>query len=222
MRQRVGDERGGGNFDHRADFQFFVERDFFRAQFGFAFFDERVGLVQFVQAGNHRIHHLHVALGAGAQDGAELGAEHFRLREAEPDGAPAEERIHLLRQLQVRGKFVAAQIERADDDRMRFQRGGDLAINFVLVLLARQAVAVDEQKFRAEQPDAFRAVGDDGFDVVLVFDVRGEVDGFAVERDGGLALDFAQFFLERRLDFRASWPYSNSVWSVGLTMTVPL
>jgi hypothetical protein len=27
------------------------------------------------------------------------------------------------------------------------------------------------------------------------------VDDFAVERDGGLPLDFAQFFLERRLDF---------------------
>ena len=85
---------------------------------------------------------------------------------------------------------------------LRFQRGGHLAINLVLVLLAGQAVAVDEQKFRAEQPDALRAVGDDGFDVILVFDVRGEVDGFAVERDGGLALDFAEFFVERRLDFR--------------------
>ncbi len=126
----------------------------------------------------------------------------FRLREAEPDGAPAEKRIHLLRELQVRGEFVAAQIERADDDRMRFQRGGDLPVNFVLLFLARQAVAVDEQKFRAEQADAFRAVGDDGFDVVLVFDVRGEMDDFSVERDGGLLLDFAQFFLERRLDAR--------------------
>ena len=52
------------------------------------------------------------------------------------------------------------------------------------------------------KPDAFRAVRDDGFDVVLVLDVRGEMDGFAVERDGGLPLDFAEFFLERRLDFR--------------------
>ena len=137
LRQRVGDERGGRNFDHRADFQVFVERDFFRAQFGLAFLDERVGLVQFVQAGNHRIHHLDVALGAGAQDGAELGAKQFRLREAEPDGAPAEKRIHLLRELQVRGKFVAAQIERADDDRLRLQRGGDLAINLILLLLGR-------------------------------------------------------------------------------------
>ena len=151
LRQRIGDERGGRNLNHRADFHFFIERDFFRAQFGFAFFDERVGLVQFVEAGNHRIHHLHVALGAGAEDGAELGAEQFRLREAEPDRAPAEKRIDLLRELQMRGKFVAAQIKRADDDGLRFQRGGDFAIDFVLVFLARQAVAVDEQKFRAEQ-----------------------------------------------------------------------
>ena len=45
-------------------------------------------------------------------------------------------------------------------------------------------------------------MGDDGFDVVLVLDVRGKVDGLAVERDGGLPLDFAELFIERRLDFR--------------------
>ena len=61
-------------------------------------------------------------------------------------------------------------------------------------------VAVDEQKFRAEQAHAFRAVLDDGLDVVLVLDVGGKMDGLAVERDGGLALDFAEFFAERGLD----------------------
>ena len=202
FRQRIGDERGGGNFDHRADLQVFVERDFFGAQPGLALFDERVGLVQLVQPGDHRIHHLDVALGAGAEDGAELGAEHFRLGKAEPDCAPAEKRVHLLRELEVRGEFVAAQVQRADDDGMRLQRDGDLAINLVLLVLGRQAVAVDEQKFRAEQADALRAVRENRLDVVLVLDVRGKVDGLAIERDGGLVLDFAEFFIERRLDLR--------------------
>ena len=47
--------------------------------------------------------------------------------------------IDLLGQLQVRGEFVAAQIERADDDRVRLQRRGDLAIGLILLLLGRQA-----------------------------------------------------------------------------------
>ena len=173
----AGDERGGRDFNHRADFNLFVERDIFRAQLGLAFLDVRVGLVQFVQPGNHRIHHLDVALGAGAEDGAELGAKHVGLREAETDCAPAEKRIHLLGELEVRGKFVAAEVERADDDGLRFERGGHFAINFVLLLLGRQAFAVDEQEFRAEQADAFRAVLDDGGDIVLVLDVRGQMDG---------------------------------------------
>ena len=41
---------------------------------------------------------------------------------------------------------------------LRFQRGGDLAIDLILLLLGRQAVAVDEQIFRAEQSDAFGAM----------------------------------------------------------------
>jgi len=194
--ERVGDERGGRNFDHHPDLHFFVERRVCSAQFGLAFFDEGVGLFQFIQAGNHGIHHLHIALGAGAEDGAKLVAEQFGLRQAKPDGPPAEKRIHLLRQLQVRGKFVAAQIEGADDDRFRFQRRRHLSISLILFLFRRQPVAVDEQIFRAEQADAIRAVRQHGFDVRRLFDVRGQVNGLAIERDGGLLLDFVKFFFE--------------------------
>ena len=72
------------------------------------------------------------------------------------------------------------------------------------------------------KPDAFRAVRDDGLDVVLVLDVGGEVDDLAVERDGGLPLDFAQFFLERRLDFARAGRIQTASGRSGLTMTVPL
>ena len=59
---------------------------------------------------------------------------------------------------------------------LRLQRGGNLAINFILFFLVRQAVAADEQKFRAEQSDAFRAVRDNCLDVVLVFNIRREMN----------------------------------------------
>src|SRR5207248_4860852 len=70
-----------------------------------------------------------VALGAGAEDGAELGAEHFRLREAEPDRAPAQKRVHLLRELQVRGKLVAA---RSEEHTSELQSPYDLVCRLLL------------------------------------------------------------------------------------------
>ena len=66
---------------------------------------------------DQRQHQLDVAAGGGAEHGAELGPEHLRLVEADPDRAPAEERIGLRRRLERRGELVAAQVEGADDHR---------------------------------------------------------------------------------------------------------
>ena len=169
------------------------------AQLGLVFLDQRIGLVQLVEARDHRIHHLDVALGAGAQDGAELGAEDVPLLQAEPDGPPAEERVHLGRHLQVGEELVAAQVERADDDRQRLERGGGLAVGLVLLLLAGQALAVDEQVFGAEQAHALRAVGLDLLGIGGLLDVGGEQDAMAVQGDGRLEQEVAQLLLQRDL-----------------------
>ena len=97
-------------------------------------------------------------LGAGAENGAELGAENLAFLQAETDGAPAQKGVHLDRELEMGKEFVAAQIQRADDDRMGFQGGGQLAIDLELLLLGGQGFAVDEQVFGAEQPNALGAV----------------------------------------------------------------
>ncbi len=65
-RERIRHHRGRGNLNHHADFQVFVERHVLRAEFALELSQQAVGLVQFVQTGNHRIHHLDVALGARA------------------------------------------------------------------------------------------------------------------------------------------------------------
>ena len=57
----VGGDRGAGNLDHRADFHLLVEGDALGAQFGAAFLEDDVGSAQFLHAGDHRIHDLHVA-----------------------------------------------------------------------------------------------------------------------------------------------------------------
>ena len=75
-----------------------------------------------------------------------------------------------------RQQFVSAQIQRADDDRIGFERRCNLAIGLILLLLGRGHLAIDEQIFRAEQPDAFRAAGAHGLGIRRLFDVRGDED----------------------------------------------
>src|SRR5258708_2922093 len=71
---------------------------------------------QLIHTGDHGIHDLHVADGAGAQHGAELRLENIHALEAEPDRAPSEEGIELLGHVQRAHEFVAPQVERANDD----------------------------------------------------------------------------------------------------------
>ena len=141
-------------------------------QLVFILFDERVGLVQLVEAGNHRIHHFDVALDSGAQDRAELGAENVPFLQAKPNRPPSQKWIHLLRHLQMREELVAAQIQRADDHRMRLQCRRHLTVSPELLLFVRQRLAVEEKIFRAEQPHALRAAGAHMLGVSRLLDVR--------------------------------------------------
>ena len=106
--QGVGDQRGGGDFDHGAGTDVGVERNLFLAQFGLVFLDQGIGLFQFAHAGDHGVHELDVSLHAGAENGAELGAEDFAFLQAKTDGAPAQKWVHFHRELEMGEKFVAA------------------------------------------------------------------------------------------------------------------
>ena len=187
---------GGRDLDHGADFEVFLEAGAFLAELGFEFFDQGIGLIEFFDAGDHGVHELDVAFDAGAKDGAKLDAKDLAFLQTEADGAPAQERIHLLGHLQMGEELVPAQIERADDDGLRFEGGGDPAIGLNLFLFARERVAIDEEIFGAEQPDALGAAGDDAVGVGRLLDVGGEDDAGAVEGDGGLVDGGAEFFLQ--------------------------
>ena len=95
--ERVRDERGGWCLDHRAHFDLFVKRNAFLAKLDFVLSHEGIGLGQFIQPRDHGIHDLDVADDTCSEDGAELGAENFFMLQAITDRAPAEERIHLVR-----------------------------------------------------------------------------------------------------------------------------
>ena len=132
--ERIRRQNRRRNLDHGPGFQGFPEGNPFGAQLPAAFFNQRVGLVQLVQAGNHRIHHLDVALDCRPQDGAELSAKEGAFLQAKANGAPAEERVQFLWHPKVRDEFVAAQIERADDNRIRLQRRGHLTVCLILLV----------------------------------------------------------------------------------------
>ena len=111
-------------------------------------------------------------------------AENLALFEAKPNGPPPKERVHLLGGRQVGETFVSPEIECANQDPLWGERRGHLAVGLVLFLLGREALAVDEQVFRPEQPDT---VGSEQFDrlgILRLLDVGGEHDLRAVQCDG--------------------------------------
>lgn len=74
-------------------------------------------LAELIHGADHRVHDAHVAIGSRAENGAQLRPEDLRMAERHADGAEAEEGIVLMRQLERRQLLVAADIQRADDER---------------------------------------------------------------------------------------------------------
>ena len=170
-RERIGGQHRRRDFNHGADFQAVVEGDIPGAQFLLAFLDQRVGLGQLVEAGNHGIHHLDVALDRRAQNRAQLVPKNLPFLETKPDGAPAQKGIEFLRHRQVREELVAAQVQRADDDRVGLQSRRHLAIHLILFLLGRQDLAIEVEIFRPEKAHALGSASPHVLGVGGLFDV---------------------------------------------------
>jgi len=170
----------------------FIERHPFPAQFGFVFFQQRVGLFQFVEAGDHGVHDLDVALGAGAEDGAELGAKDVALLQGNANGAPAQEGVELGRHLHVGQELVAPGVQGADDHGAGLQDGGRLPVGLVLLLFVGQAIAFEKEVFGAEQADALGAIGGDLLDIGGLLDVGVQRDAVAVQGNGRFGQEVVQ------------------------------
>src|SRR5437762_9430047 len=99
LSEGIGHKGGRRDLNHNADLQLLIESNLLRAQFSLVLFHKRVGLLQFAQAGNHRIHHFDVSMHAGAEDSAKLVPENSMFNETKTDGAPTQERIQLAWQL---------------------------------------------------------------------------------------------------------------------------
>ena len=99
---------------------------------------QRGGAIIFVRHGDHREHHLEIAVRRGAQQRADLHAEDIGPRQRQPDAAQAEERIALL-DGEAGHRLVAAGIDGADGDRLAAGPFQHLAVGGVLRLLVGQA-----------------------------------------------------------------------------------
>ncbi len=129
-----------------------------------------------------------VAVVRRAQDRAELREEEPRLGQAEADRAQAERGIRgdAREPVEPGRLLVRAQVERADRHRLAAHALGDAAVRLELLVLGRQALAIEEQELGAEEADAGRAVLERLRQVARQLDVRLELDLDAVDRRRGL------------------------------------
>src|SRR5208282_5008227 len=102
--------------------------------------------------GDHREHDLHRTGRRGAVNGPELRDEQFGLAQTKTNAANAEKWIVLFRQREIRHDFVAANVERTDNERQAVERAGHRAVSLELLVLGGRLSAFEEEKLRAHQP----------------------------------------------------------------------
>ncbi len=188
-RDQIGDDGGARHLDHHAGFQALVEGHAFFRKLVHALLEILLRLPYLAEAGDQREHHGELAMGTGAQDGAELLLEHARPAERNADAAPAEEGIRLRLGQRLDRQLVATGIQRADDHGMRRESFREAGVGFRLFLLARHFLAVEQQELGAVEADAFRAAVADEREFVEELDVGGKRDRPPVGGGrGGIAL----------------------------------
>ena len=190
--QIIGDEDGGGGFDHGADLDVVAELLALGGQLLLALFEDGLGVLQLAQTGDHGEHDAHVAVGRGPEQGPELGLEEVPAGQADADGAVTEGGVVLVVQLHIVHGLVGADVAGADDDLLRGKALKDLLVRLELVVLGGKVLAVEVDEFGAEQADAARVILLDRTHVAHAADVGKDVDGLAVQRGVGLALQLAE------------------------------
>ncbi len=125
----------------------------FRRGAGQFLVEQAAGRFELGDLGDHRELDEKVVAAGGAQQGAQLLAQHRRAIEADADGAPAHRRIVLGRVRQVGQHLVAADIERAEDDRPALGLFVDAPVKCGLIGDIGKGVARQQRDLGAKQPD---------------------------------------------------------------------
>ena len=179
--EALGLDRDGGHLDHHPDLEGRVD-----AQGASGLVERGPRCADLADRRDHREHDLDRVLGGGPQHGAQLRGEQVGPGELQADAAAAEERVGLRLLGQRAQRLVGADVERADDERAAAEPARDGRVRLGLLVLVGQLVAVEEQELRAQQADALGAVLDGRGRAVDVAEVREDLDGRPVRRDGRL------------------------------------
>ena len=183
LQQAAHHDGGGGNLDHRAQ----LHRPLGHAprlQLGLGQPDLLHDAVHLVLVRHHGEQQLHRAQRRGAQDGAQLGAEHRGLGQAPADGAQPQRGVQRDVAADFVQRLVGPHIDGADRHRQALHALHGGLVGLELLLLAGQlAFAPHEQEFAAEQPHA----GGPGMygraGIAGLLDVRQQLDLLAIQRD---------------------------------------
>ena len=154
-------KRRAGHLDHDSHLDVGIELRAFPPQLATAFVQNGIGAAQFFQARNHRGHHTNVPDRRRSENGAQLRFENLRTLQTIADRPATQERVLLVLQLEALRRFVAADIEGADDDRMGRDRSGDQAVIFRTVPLHREAWPDSNREIRFDKARLLRAAARD-------------------------------------------------------------
>src|SRR5438552_1642836 len=184
LQERVHGKHRRRNLDHPADRDAGVERHSLLAQRLLRLRQHGERLIDFAGRREHRDQDLHVAVMRRAEDRAKLSQKKPRLREAEADRPQSQRGIgrNARQTVQSLFVFVGAEIERTYRDRFAVHSVRDRAIRLELLVLRREARAIEEQKFGAEKSYAGGAVFQRLLEIVRKLDVRLQFDADAVDR----------------------------------------
>ena len=161
---------------------------------------------------------MHIALGAGPQNGPQLRAKQRQIAQREPDAAQTQERISSLRRLRE-GMNLSAPMSN-----VRITTGRspialhDVAIGLKMFFFGRLAIGGEVEELGAIQADAVAAALDAMLDLVRKFDVAHQFDAHAVGRFGRQSRSVAELQPRPSAAASACWRYWATVSASGCRM----
>ena len=183
-RQEVDRGRRARNLDHAAHFHLLVKLHLAFPEFLLRFFQNCIGARQLVHAADHRIHHAHPSKRAGPEDGPQLLLEQLRVLQAEADRPEAQKRIGLVvgQPGNALQRFVAAQVERANDHGVGRKGRDDRPVARKLLVFAGQSRGIQVEILRAKESNSLRLRVPHRAVLLHLFQVRQQDDVHAVQR----------------------------------------
>ena len=158
LRQQIRDHAGGGCFDHHADLQRRIIRNFCGGERLLLLPDQGAHPLHFGKIGHQRNHQPDLPEMRRAQNRTQLCAAERFMPQAKAYRSIAQKRVFLFFQIQAGNFLIAADIQRSNNHRPALHCHGHPAVGLKLLLLIRRNSPVHEKKFRSEKADAFRIV----------------------------------------------------------------